>query len=241
MFLRREAVHKTGLPDESFFMYGEDIDYSYRILKEGYKNYYYPGVKILHFKGESTKKENIDFVVNFYKAMLIFVRKHFNDGNFKRISFAIHIAVFFRAGLSVMHRFLDKIFKLLLTGFTSVLHPLKGHERTVRTVIVSDTEGYGKVKEILISAGIPSETLRISTVRNDPDKNIAGTIYNLNEILKGNRIGQVIFTSGRMNASGIIDSINSISDRKVTIRIASAGEKFIISSGSVTKKRTQSI
>ena len=57
MFLRGEVVMKTGLPDESFFMYGEDIDYSYRLLKEGFKNYYYPGVRIIHFKGESTKKK----------------------------------------------------------------------------------------------------------------------------------------------------------------------------------------
>lgn len=241
MFLRREAVQKTGLPDESFFMYGEDIDYSYRLLKKGYKNYYYPGVKILHFKGESTKKENIDFVVNFYKAMLIFVRKHFNDGNFKRMSFAIHTAVIFRAGLSVIHRFFNKIFIPVLTGILSILHFRKGPGRPVKTAIVSDSVGYGMVNEILISAGIQADTIRVSTGNNDPDKNIPGTIDNINEILKAHRIRQVIFTAGRMSASGIIDSIYGISDQKVTIRIASAGEKFIISSGSVTKIRTQSI
>lgn len=57
MFMRREALEKVGLLDEAFFMYGEDIDLSYRIIKGGYKNYYFPETSIIHYKGESTKKE----------------------------------------------------------------------------------------------------------------------------------------------------------------------------------------
>ena len=56
MFLRRETLDKTGLLDEDFFMYGEDIDLSYRITQAGFHNYYYPGTTIIHYKGESTKK-----------------------------------------------------------------------------------------------------------------------------------------------------------------------------------------
>jgi len=242
MFLRREAVLKAGLPDESFFMYGEDIDYSYRIMKEGFKNYYYHGVKILHFKGESTRKENIDFVVNFYRAMLIFVRKHFNDGSFKKMSFAIRTSIFFRAGLSVIHRFFKRIYIPLLTCISSIIHPRKagsGRSRPVKTAIVSDIEGYRKVTEFLLSSGIPAETVRISTGMNDPDKNNAGKIHNFNEILTENRISQVIFTAGRMSASVIIDSMYNISDRRVTIRISSADEGFLIGSGSVTQKGSE--
>ncbi len=238
MFLRREAVLKAGLPDESFFMYGEDIDYSYRIIKEGFKNYYYPEVKVLHFKGESTKKENIDFVINFYRAMLIFVQKHFNDGNFKKLSFAIRTAIFFRAGLSVTHRFFKRIFTPAAKGISSIFHPSKavsGNARPVKTAIVSDNDGYIKVTEFLLSAGIPAKTVRISAGINDPVKNNTGDIYNINEILKKNRIGHVIFTAGRMRASAIIDSMINISDQRVTIKIASADEKFLIGSGSVTK------
>ncbi len=242
MFLRREAVLKTGLPDESFFMYGEDIDYSYRIIKEGFKNYYYPEVKILHFKGESTRKENIDFVVNFYRAMLIFVKKHFNDGNFKKLSFAIRTAIFFRAGLSVIHRFFKRIFTPAAKGISSFFHPRKAvswNARPVKTAIVSDNEGYSKVKEFLSSAGIPVETIRLSAGINDPVKNNAGNINNISEILKKNRISQVIFTAGRMRATVIIDSMINISDRRVAIKIASADEKFLVGSGSVTKKGSE--
>lgn len=76
MCLRAEALAKTGLLDEAFFMYGEDIDLSYRILNAGYKNYYYPQT-IIHYKGESTKKDSLKYLTSFYGAMLIFYEKHY--------------------------------------------------------------------------------------------------------------------------------------------------------------------
>lgn len=76
MFIRKEALNKVGLLDETFFMYGEDVDLSYRVLKAGYQNYYIP-TQILHYKGESTKKESFKYVNAFYKAMVIFFKKHF--------------------------------------------------------------------------------------------------------------------------------------------------------------------
>jgi GT2 family glycosyltransferase len=77
MLVRREAIIKAGLLDEDFFMYGEDIDWSYRILKAGYRNYYFPPGRILHYKGESTKKGSLNYVYVFYNAMAIFAKKHF--------------------------------------------------------------------------------------------------------------------------------------------------------------------
>ena len=59
MLLRRAALDKVGLLDETFFMYGEDIDLSYRIVKGGYKNYYYPDTTIIHYKGESKQNHSI--------------------------------------------------------------------------------------------------------------------------------------------------------------------------------------
>src|ERR1039458_9409412 len=58
MLLREEALNKSGLLDEEYFMYGEDIDLSYRLTKAGYHNYYYSGASIIHYKGESTKKSS---------------------------------------------------------------------------------------------------------------------------------------------------------------------------------------
>lgn len=74
--LRHEALDRIGLLDEDFFMYGEDIDLSFRLLKGGYENWYLP-LRILHYKGESTQKTSFRYVHVFYGAMLIFLRKHY--------------------------------------------------------------------------------------------------------------------------------------------------------------------
>ncbi len=75
--LRREALGQTGLLDEDFFMYGEDIDLSFRLLKAGWENWYVPAT-ILHYKGESTQHSSFRYVHVFYGAMLIFLRKHYH-------------------------------------------------------------------------------------------------------------------------------------------------------------------
>ncbi|MFH1937874.1 MAG: glycosyltransferase family 2 protein, partial [Bacteroidota bacterium] len=61
MMLRKKVLDEIGLLDEEFFMYGEDIDLSYRITKAGYKNYYFPSTRIIHYKGESTKKSSVNY------------------------------------------------------------------------------------------------------------------------------------------------------------------------------------
>lgn len=109
MLMRKETLDKVGLLDETFFMYGEDIDLSYRIQLGGYKNYYFPETKIIHYKGESTKKSSVNYVFIFYKAMVIFAKKHFSQNNAKLFSFAIHLAIYLRASVSIIRRFLLQI------------------------------------------------------------------------------------------------------------------------------------
>lgn len=108
MLMRKSVLDKVGLLDEAFFMYGEDIDLSYRIVLGGYKNYYYPGTRIIHYKGESTKKTSVNYVFVFYNAMIIFARKHFSSKNASLFSFLINLAIYFRAGLAVMNRLIKK-------------------------------------------------------------------------------------------------------------------------------------
>ena len=109
MLMRKEALDKVGLLDEAFFMYGEDIDLSYRIIKGGYKNVYFPETRIIHYKGESTKKSSVNYVFVFYRAMVIFARKHFSQKNARLFSFLINSAIYFRAGLAIGMRFIRKI------------------------------------------------------------------------------------------------------------------------------------
>ena len=108
MLLRKKALDEIGLLDESFFMYGEDIDLSYRITKGGYKNYYFPDTRIIHYKGESTKKSSINYVFIFYQAMIIFAAKHFSQKNAKIFSILIHIAIYVRALMAITLRFIKK-------------------------------------------------------------------------------------------------------------------------------------
>lgn len=104
MFIRKSALDIVGLLDENFFMYGEDIDLSYRFIKAGFKNYYFPETQIIHYKGESTKKGSINYVILFYKAMAIFARKHFTKQNAGFYILIIYIAISFRALLSLLKR-----------------------------------------------------------------------------------------------------------------------------------------
>lgn len=114
MLVRKTVFDKTGLLDEDFFMYGEDIDLSYRIRKAGFKNYYFPETRIIHYKGESTRKSSVNYVFVFYNAMLIFARKHFSQSHIYTFSLLIRIAIYFRAGAAVLTRIWRKLFLPLL-------------------------------------------------------------------------------------------------------------------------------
>ena len=110
MLMRKNALDKVGALDESFFMYGEDIDLSYRIQKGGYKNVYFPETTIIHYKGESTKKSSVNYVFVFYRAMVIFAKKHFSGNNAWLFSFLINMAIYFRASLAILTRLIKTLF-----------------------------------------------------------------------------------------------------------------------------------
>lgn len=98
--LRCSVLQKVGLLDEDYFMYGEDIDLSYRILKHGATNWYLP-YHILHYKGESTQKSSFRYVHVFYQAMLIFFRKHFANLGFL-VTVPIKIAIWCKAFVALV-------------------------------------------------------------------------------------------------------------------------------------------
>ncbi|MCF6185155.1 MAG: glycosyltransferase family 2 protein, partial [Bacteroidales bacterium] len=128
MLLRKTALDKIGLLDETFFMYGEDIDLSYRIVKNGFSNYYFPEISIIHYKGESTKKGSLNYVFVFFNAMIIFAKKHFSGKNAFFFSFLIKAAIIFRAGLSVFKRIFYTLFMplsdalIFYAGFYLIKH-----------------------------------------------------------------------------------------------------------------------
>ncbi len=122
MFLRNAAIEKMKvLLDESYFMYGEDIDLSYRILKSGYKNYYLAETTIIHYKGESTKKGSLNYVHTFYNAMIIFARKNLPRSNAWLYIALIQIAVWFRALLTLLSYFFKTHFLPLLDSVLIII------------------------------------------------------------------------------------------------------------------------
>ncbi|PCJ80477.1 MAG: glycosyl transferase family 2 [Bacteroidetes bacterium] len=108
MWMRKSTLDAVGLLDEDFFMYGEDIDLSWRIIKGGWENHYLAGTRIIHYKGESTKKGSLNYVSIFYKAMLIFAAKHFEGGQATIYNFIIRIAIYARAGISIIRRLVSR-------------------------------------------------------------------------------------------------------------------------------------
>ena len=112
--VRRKALDEVGLMDEDYFMYGKDIDLSYRLLKGGWENWFVPA-DIIHYKGESTQKTSFNYVHVFYNAMLIFMRKHYSHLSWL-IIWPLQIAVYFIALLALMATLFDRMKKSLGFG-----------------------------------------------------------------------------------------------------------------------------
>jgi O-antigen biosynthesis protein len=110
MMMRCSVLEKVGLLDEDFFMYGEDIDLSYRITLGGYKNVYFSDTTIIHYKGESTKKKSANYVKVFYNAMVLFAQKHYSQRMAGWFAFWIKIAIYLRASLAVLFRGIQSVF-----------------------------------------------------------------------------------------------------------------------------------
>ncbi len=127
MMLRKEVFDKVGFLDEEFFMYGEDLDICYRAKQAGWKIFYVPYTEIIHFKGESTKTiTTLKSIRYFYKAMNIFVDKHY-EGWSKRLiprwllSVGIHFKMTWVYGLNLLTRARQPLFDLFLLNIALIL------------------------------------------------------------------------------------------------------------------------
>jgi hypothetical protein len=136
--IRKSVLDKTGGFDERFFMYGEDIDLSYRIQKAGFKNLYFAESTIIHFKGESTKKDSPVYIKLFYGAMSLFVKKHYSGKLAGTYDFLIQIAI----GI-----------KMLISGTYSRIRPLFRHRKeqikNEKCLLIGETKDFKFVESIL--------------------------------------------------------------------------------------------
>ncbi len=147
-FLRKTALDRAGLLDEDFFMYGEDIDLSCRLLKVGFENWYLP-VRILHYKGESTQKSSFRYVHVFYDAMFIFFRKHYG-GMSMLFSIPIRLAIYVKAFLSLVSMSCQTVRKKL--GFISF-----GAKSFPNYIFIGSHEMIERCKRMSVDKGLSAE------------------------------------------------------------------------------------
>ena len=222
MLVRKKVLDITGGFDESFFMYGEDIDLSYRIQQAGYKNIYLAECPILHFKGESTRKGTLNYVRLFYGAMAIFARKHYGGMSAGIFSFFIHLAIWVRAFLSAIGHF----FRFILKNFRQ-LSPVQITDHTA-PIVVGNPEGYRRIKDILRQSDhVKTNPFFISTTsdQNGPKSHVK----DLTAIVKKISGKEIIFCENGLSFKDIIQLCRTVSP-DTQIRISAQKSRSIVGS-----------
>jgi len=102
MMVRRKTIEEVGMLDEEFFMYGEDVDWCYRIKEAGWQIYYYPRTKIIHYKGASSRRKPYKIIYEFHRAMILFHRKHYKRNYSFVTNAAVYMGVAVKFGLALL-------------------------------------------------------------------------------------------------------------------------------------------
>lgn len=159
---RRSALMETGLLDEDFFMYGEDIDLSYRLLKHGYENWYLPA-KILHYKGESTQKSSFRYVHVFYEAMLIFFKKHYGHTGLW-LSIPINAAIYAKVTCALAGMWYAGTKKML--GFSTARR-----KAYPRYLVIGSRESLEACRRIALKNGLTADYME-GDEKSNPDGHV---------------------------------------------------------------------
>ena len=213
MFLRRDALDKAGLLDEDFFMYGEDIDLSYRILKAGYNNYFLPS-RILHYKGESTVKSSYRYVHTFYRAMELFFNKHYAHYSIL-LSLPIKLAIWGRAMLA----YAGNQFKHR-NELTQHLHP-------INCLVIGNSEATEQVRAILTSLyGNCRHTFVTGNSESLPQGHLSEGIS-----LEG--YDTVVYDTGAYNYGTILELLSREGTKRLSLGTYSADTRILITDGAI--------
>jgi len=207
MMVRKNVLQQTGGFDERFFMYGEDIDLSYRIVQAGYKNYYLANCSIIHFKGESTKKD-ILYTKLFYKAMRIFVEKYYGK-EWGLFSVMMQLAIAMRGVLSFTGRlFLNR-------------QPSQAPNKIIHTIIVGKPAETQHAANVLAHQPVKRNIITVTDIRD------------INGAMQLNKPGEIIFCAGVICYKTIIDCIENLPGN-IDYKFYAAGSNCIVGSMSKT-------
>jgi len=226
MMLRKEVLDKIGGFDERFFMYGEDIDLSYRIKQAGWQNYYLGKANIIHFKGESTRKGEINYQRRFYGAMKEFYKKHFGRKHAGLSGFFIMLAIEFRSLISVISQFFSNISKEKETP---------GLKLISRCMIVGRKSESEEFVRELKSVGVEIKTIDFADPGGQVTNNQFSGALDINTLLAGSRPNQVVFYIGEFGYAYMMDQLKGVPS-SIGIRIHARGSKSVISSSSSAGK-----
>ncbi len=225
MLVKRELLTSLQGFDEDFFMYGEDIDLSYRIQKSGYKNFYFGASTIIHFKGESTHKGSLNYVKMFYTAMNIFVKKHYPNSSARYFVFLLQGGIAVRAGISALARIAKK-------GWSSKVAKEKLNARQLpkETWVIGNEDEYNEVLQLYAKAG---QEKRIAGRIEPKDMRVLHktlAVRQTKNSTKGSS-SEIVFCSGALSYKQIIALVQQM-PAGVAFRFHGAGTKSIIGSDS---------
>lgn len=207
MMLKKDVYLKMNGFDERFFMYGEDIDLCYRLLKAGYKNYYIGSETAIHFKGESTQKD-IKYLTYFYGAMKLFYRKHFKSNKVYDFIMSIGIRCWFWV----------KYFRLLF-----LKEKVSNHSNIL--LIGNDNAVLKKISSLYTLSNLH---VLESDFFDDIEPEIQ--LKKIQNKLISSKIDVVIFDRDMISFSNIINFMDKLQNKTITFKIKPHKGEFIIGS-----------
>ena len=217
MLVSKRVLDVTSGFDEDFFMYGEDIDLSYRITKAGYKNYYCGDTTIIHFKGESVLAESKSYLKNFYGAMFLFVKKHI-PGRSPHVKAAILAAYAFA---SLRHTFQKK--------------STDASSQTNALAVVAGDLVFNKMLHLIKLSRIPF--LIKGRIGIDQGDGIAalGNVNDIRNVVTTHQISHLVLAEGELSYKTIIE-LTRVNKNLVSFLIHAHSSKSIV--GSSNKSRS---
>lgn len=233
MMISKKIMDRVKGFDEDYFMYAEDIDLSYRVKKTGFKNYYFAETSIIHFKGESTKKTDVEYVQNFYGAMKLFVHKHYRHENFIRNAMMVSIAA--AQFLANSKRKINNIWRNKSIAFND-------NKNDKSIIIAANNQTFNQMLHVIKHAKnklLISGRIKINEQDIDP---ASTTLQELNDYFSKNHTDFILFCEGNKNLSflEIIEALKS-NPQKSTCLFSINNQPFIFGNNYIIAENMEEV
>jgi GT2 family glycosyltransferase len=231
MMVRRELLERIGGFDEDFFMYGEDIDLSYRIRKAGFDNRYLAAHPIIHFKGESTEKGNLRYIRMFYGAMAVFARKHYGMGKARLLSAMLHAGIWLRASMSALGIAYGKHAGPFVArmGNLSRMRAGEKEDDPARIVVAGSSASTERVRDILSRNGVGPRSMARIEIAGNRDEDIP-RVEGIRNLLLRMKVSELVLCPDYISYGETMRILQRVPS-KVRVSISADGSGSIVGSG----------